>query len=63
MDGAGNDASARRIFGDSYDIYRNMHSNDAVREAVRRDQLGEYVRSRGLAVRSYQDFGWDAVAL
>ncbi|MCR5570914.1 MAG: hypothetical protein K6F42_01550 [Bacteroidales bacterium] len=63
VDGAGNDASARRIFGDSYDIYRNMHSNDAVREAVRREQLGEYVRSRGLAVRSYQDFGWDAVAL
>ena len=39
VDGAGNDASARRIFGDYYDIYRNMHSNEAVREAVRREQL------------------------
>jgi hypothetical protein len=26
-DGAGNDASAQRIFGSHYDIYQNMHSN------------------------------------
>ncbi len=45
VDGAGNDASARRIFGSYYDIYMNMHSNESVREAVRAEQLGEYLRS------------------
>lgn len=45
VDGAGNDASARRIFGSYYDIYMNMHSNESVREAVRAEQLGEYLRN------------------
>lgn len=63
VDGAGNDASARRIFGSHYDIYQNMHSNQDVREAVRREQLSEYVKSRNLKINYYKDFGWDAVKL
>ena len=63
VDGAGNDASARRIFGQHYDIYQNMHSNQDVREAVRREQLGEYAKRTGLNVRYYQDYGWPAVEL
>ena len=63
VDGAGNDASARRIFGDRYDIYSNIHSNEAVREAVRREQLQEYVKRHNLSVRYYQDYGWPAVEL
>jgi len=63
VDGAGNDASAQRIFADHYDIYQNMHSNQDVREAVRREQLGEYVRRHNLPVRYYQDYGWPAVEL
>ena len=35
----------------------------AVREAARKEQLGEYVKRHHLNVRYYQDFGWDAVAL
>jgi len=62
-DGAGNEASAKRIFGDHYDIYWNMHSNERVREAVRQEQLGEYIRSQGLNIRYYQDYGWPAVEL
>lgn len=62
-DGAGNDASARQIFGSHYDVFSNMHSNQDVREAVRREQLGEYVKSRSLNVRYYKDFGWEAVRL
>jgi hypothetical protein len=46
-----------------YDIYQNMHSNEEVREAVRKEQLQEYVKSHNLAVRYYQDFGWPAVEL
>ena len=39
VDGAGNDAGARQIFGKYYDIYQNIHSSEAVREAVRKQQL------------------------
>lgn len=63
VDGAGNDASARRIFGSHYDIYQNMHSNQEVREAVRREQLQEHVKNHGLKVRYYQDYGRPAVEL
>lgn len=62
-DGAGNDASARRIFGDHYDIYMNMHSNEAVREAVRKEQLREYIQRNHLNIHFYQDYGWPAVTL
>ena len=63
IDGAGNEASARRIFGEHYDIYQNMHSNEQVREAVRNEQLGEYVQRHNLPYRYYQDYGWPAVEL
>ena len=63
VDGAGNDASAKRIFGSHYDIYCNMHSNADVREAVRKEQLGEYIRHHNIPARYYQDYGWPAVEL
>jgi len=63
VDGAGNMASAKRIFGTHFDIYQNMHSNQDVREAARKEQLQEYVRQQKLDIRYYQDYGWDAVSL
>ena len=63
VDGAGNVASAKRIFGSYFDIYQNMHSNEQVREAVRKEQLQEYVKRNNLKVRYYQDYGWPAVEL
>lgn len=62
-DGAGNDKSAREIFGKHYDVYQNMHSNEQVREAVRKEQLREYVKQNNLKVSYYQDYGWPAVEL
>jgi hypothetical protein len=62
-DGAGFEASARRIFGSHYDVYQNMHSNEDVREAVRKEQLYDYVRLRHLNISYYQDFGWPAVEI
>ena len=61
-DGAGNEASAKRIFGKHYDVYQNMHSNENVREAVRKEQLKNWVKGNSGA-RYYQDFGWPAVEL
>jgi len=63
VDGAGNEASAKRIFGSYFDIYQNIHSNEKVREAVRQEQLREYVKKHNLNVKYYQDYGWPAVAL
>ena len=62
-DGAGNDASATRIFGSHYDIYCNLHSNAEVREAVRKEQLGEYIHLHNISARYYQDYGWTVVEL
>ena len=62
-DGAGNEASAKRIFADHYDIYQNMHANQDVREAVRREQLQQYIQKHDLQVKCYQDYGWAAVEL
>lgn len=63
VDGSGNDSSARTLFGSHYDIYQNIHSNQDVREAVRREQLSEYVKSHNLNINYYKDYGWDAVKL
>ena len=63
VDGAGNDASARRIFGPHYDIYMNMHGNQDIREANRNLQLRNYLRRHGISAHYYQDYGWPAVAI
>lgn len=63
VDGAGNQASAKRIFGEYYDIYENMHSNEQIHEAVRKEQLCEYVQHHNLTVHYYQDYGWPATKL
>ena len=63
VDGAGNDASARRIFGKHYDVYRDIHANDDFREAARREQLIDYVGRHQLSLRYYQDHGWPAKEL
>lgn len=55
--------TAKRIFGDYLDIFMNMHSNESVREAVRREQLSEYVQQNNLSVHYYQDYGWEAKEL
>ena len=61
VDGAGNDASAKQIFGEHYDIYCNIHSNDHVREACRLLQLRKYVHMHNIPVHYYQDYGQPAM--
>ena len=55
--------TAKRIFGDYLDIFMNMHSNESVREAIRREQLSEFVQQHNLNVHYYQDYGWEAKEL
>lgn len=62
-DGSRFQSSAQRIFGKHFDVFQNMHSNEDVREAVRKEQLQEYVQQHSIPVRYYQDYGWPAVEL
>ena len=51
IDGAGNEASAKRIFGKHYDVFQNMNGNQEVREAARKEQLQWYIRQHRLNIR------------
>ena len=55
--------TAQRIFGDYIDVFMNMHSSWAIREAVRREQLYEYVQQNGMNVHYYFDYGLGVMEL
>lgn len=59
-DGAGNLASAKRIFGDLYDFFHSVNSDEKSREAVRANFIASYVKDHNLPVKFYQDYGWPA---
>ncbi len=61
VDGTGNEESAKRIFGDYFDIYQAIHSNPAVCEAARAEQLRYFASYNSFPVFYYQDFGCEAV--
>ena len=62
-DGTNYLSSAKQIFGKHYDIFWNMHNNMEVVNAVRQEQLREYIHRTALSVTYYQDYGWPAVKL
>ena len=55
--------TAKKIFGDKYEAFQTINSNDVERERLRAEGLAEYVRQNGLTVTMYQDFGWPAKEL
>ena len=59
-DGAGNLESAKRIFGEMYDAFHSLNSNEEAREKVRAKSIANYVKANNLPVKYYQDFGWPA---
>ena len=62
-DGSGFLPSAKKIFGDKYDAFRTINSDDVAREKLRAEGLAEYVQQKGLAATLYQDYGWPAKEL
>ena len=62
-DGARFTPSAKRIFAEHFDVYQNMHANENVREAVRQEQLSDFIRQNNLSVRYYQDYGFPAIKI
>lgn len=59
-DGSNNLASAKRIFGDMYEAFHSINSDEETREQARSLFIAKYVKDNNLPVKFYQDFGWPA---
>ena len=59
-DGSNNLASSKRIFGDMYEAFHSINSDEETREQVRSLFIAKYVKDNKLPVKFYQDFGWPA---
>ncbi len=62
-DGSRNLPSAKRIFGDLYEDFHAINSNQDYRDSVRLAMVAQYVQEHHLPVTMLQDFGWPAVTL
>ena len=62
-DGSRNLPSARKIFGDQFDAFQAINSDEQSREKLRVEVLADYARKHNLSVKFYQDFGWPAKKL
>lgn len=62
-DGAGNLESAKSIFGEKYDAFWEINSNQEKREDMRLHFTADYVKKHNLSATMLQDYGWPAVAL
>ena len=62
-DGADNMPSAKAIFGDKFDAFWEINSNQEKREDIRLHFVADYVKKHNLSVKMLQDYGWPAVAL
>ncbi len=62
-DGSSYLPTAKKIFGDKYDAFQAINSDEKGREKLRAEGLAEYVRKHGLTTTMYQDYGWPAKEL
>ena len=62
-DGSRNLPSAKRIFGEYYDTFHKINSDQHHRDSVRLTQVAYYVQQHNLPVTMLQDYGWPAVEL
>ena len=55
--------TAKKIFGDKFDAFKAINSDEKARERLRAEGLATYAKKNGLAVTLYQDYGWPAKKL
>ena len=55
--------SAKRIFGEYYDTFHKVNSDQHHRDSVRLTQVAYYVQQHNLPVTMLQDYGWPSVEL
>ena len=60
-DGSEFEPTAKKIFGDKYDEFMKVSSDDETMNAARTEAVANYVKATGLEVTKYQDEGWDPV--
>ena len=62
-DGSSYLPTAKKIFGDKFDAFKAINSDEKARERLRAEGLATYAKKNGLAVTLYQDYGWPAKKL
>ena len=53
----------KEIFGDKYDDFHKINSNQEDREKIRLQFISDYVKANKLPITKIKDFGWDPVTL
>jgi len=56
-------SSAKTIFGDNFDAFWDVNSNQEKREVLRMQVTADYVKKHNLSAKLLQDYGWPAVVL
>ena len=62
-DGSGYLPTAKEIFGDKFEDFQKISSDDKERDRARAEAISGYVKSKGLNVKMYKDYGWDPVEI
>ena len=62
-DGSEFEPTAKAIFGDSYDKFMEVNSDEDARAQLRTETSATFVKANNLEVTKYQDYGWDPVEL
>ena len=52
--------SAKRIFGEYFEVFQIHHSDGNEHETLRHDVLRAFIRDHKLSATKYQDYGWPA---
>lgn len=55
--------TAKAIFGDRFDEFQKAHSDQDLREQIRKNAISGYVHRNQLGVKYYKDYGWPAVRI
>ena len=50
--------TAKKIFGDKFNAFKTINSDEKNRERLRAEGLATYVKKNGIAATKYKDYGW-----
>ena len=50
--------TAKRIFGDKYEVFSKINSDEKRRERLRAEVLANYVKKHNILATKYKDYGW-----
>ncbi len=57
-DGSRNLPTAKKIFGEKYETFHAVNSDEQRREKHRAEVLASYVKKHGIPATKYKDYGW-----